>query len=186
MKKPTFLLIGAIAALLVGCGQPDGESREGAGVAAGLDMTQPPNKVTSDDYALAVVPTGGRSVNSVDSNGNVAPFGMASRAPRDVAPAPAMAAAGTTEDASVASLSTVYANNCVACHGANAKGVQGLGVDLTMSQLVADSSQAELVAFLKIGRMPDSPDSVSGVPMPAFSWLPQADLDQVAADLKSL
>jgi len=130
MKKPTFLLIGAIAALLVGCGQPDGESREGAGVAAGLDMTQPPNKVTSDDYALAVVPTGGRSVNSVDSNGNVAPFGMASRAPRDVAPAPAMAAAGTTEDASVASLSTVYANNCVACHGANAKGVQGLGVDV--------------------------------------------------------
>jgi len=72
------------------------------------------------------------------------------------------------------------------CHGADAKGVEGLGLTLAGSQLVADSSQAELVELLKAGRMPGSPDSITGIPMPSFAWMPQGDLEEVAGYLKTL
>jgi disulfide bond formation protein DsbB len=105
---------------------------------------------------------------------------MASRAVREVQPAPVAAAVAS------ASNSAVYVTQCSACHGADAKGVTGLGLDLTASQLVAESSPAEIVAFLKVGRLPGSPDSVTDVPMPAFAWMAPADLDEISAYLQSL
>ena len=186
MKNIRFALLVVISLFLAACAQESGDESQGAsGSASGLDMSKGPNKVTADDYRHDPVPVVIRdSVPSVDGAGNVAPFGMASRAPRDVAPAPVATAAAPAADA--AAQSAVYTANCVACHGPDAKGIQGLGLDLTASALVADSSADELVAFLKAGRMPNSPDSVSGIPMPAFAWLPQGDLDEVAAYLKTL
>lgn len=178
-----FRLMALLASLFLlgACAQQDDSGAQSVAddAAAKLDMSLAPNKVTADDYRHVPVPVTGPSVTSVDGNGNVAPFGMASRAAREVAVASASAVAD-------ASASAVYAAQCAACHGADAKGVQGLGLDLTASQLVANSSAQELVAFLKAGRMPDSPDSVTGIPMPAFSWMPQPDLDEVAGYLKSL
>jgi mono/diheme cytochrome c family protein len=95
-----------------------------------------------------------------------------------------VAAADTA--ATGASTSVVFGTNCVACHGPDAKGVQGLGVSLVDSKLVSDSSSADLIAFLKEGRAADSPDNVSGVPMPSFAWMTEADLAEVTAYLKSL
>lgn len=189
MKTIRLAPLFASALLLAACA-PSGDSgsQAPAGAAAKLDMSLGPNKVTADDYAHEPVPVVLRtSVESVDADGKVAPFGMASRAQRDVAAAPVAATAAVAEAGTAAvAQSAVYAAQCVACHGADAKGVQGLGLDLTASKMVADSSAADLVAFLQAGRLPDSPDSVTGIPMPAFSWMPQSDLDEVAAYLKSL
>jgi len=78
-----------------------------------------------------------------------------------------------------------FALNCLACHGAGLEGVDGLGVSLTDSAFVGRKSVEELVVFLKVGRMPGDIDSVSGRPMPGFSWLPEADLAELAAYIKS-
>jgi mono/diheme cytochrome c family protein len=178
-----FKLALLVALLVVGaCAQPDSGADSASGSQAKLDMSKGPNKVTADDYALQPVASGDAPLASVAADGKVAPFGMASRAKRELKVATAEVAAA----AAPASASAVYAANCIACHGADAKGVQGLGLDLTASQLVAESSAAELVEFLKVGRMPTDPASVTGIPMPGFAWLQSADLDEVARYLKGL
>jgi len=186
--SPASVLAVLVALSLGACGQPESNSAATSGTdksaAARLDMSKGPNKVTADDYALTPVPAGDKKLASIDADGNVAPFGMASRAKRPVQEQPApVAAAGA---AAAGPGATVFSKNCVACHGADAKGVQGLGLDLTASELVAKSSAAELVEFLKAGRLPGSPDSVTGVPMPSFAWMPQADLDAVSTYVQSL
>lgn len=116
---------------------------------------------------------------SIDANGNIAPFGFASK--KAVPVAERQVAAPQT-----AATSVVFGANCVACHGPDARGVQGLGLNLVESKLVADSSPAALIVFLKEGRPADAPDNVTGVPMPSFAWMSDADLTEVAAYLKSL
>jgi len=179
--KPTRIFVSvALLALLGACAQDSGSASSAAG--ALLDRSIGAAKVTSADYKLALVTSGDGPVTSVDSDGNIAPFGMASRAAVEVQPLQLAALAPVAAAAS----STVYATQCVACHGANAQGVPGLGLDLTASELVANSSIAELIAFLKAGRGVDSPDSVTGIPMPAFSWMTDAQLTEVSEYLKSL
>lgn len=186
MKAMTTKLTAAVATalvLLTGCSQPESDAPAGAADPARLDLSAAPNKVTADDYRLEPVVTGDGPVTSIDADGNVAPFGMASREQRDVAPAPAVAAAVAVAGAAAPA---VYMTNCVACHGADAQGVEGLGLPLAGSELVAQSSEAEIVEFLKAGRMPGSPDSVTGIPMPSFAWMPQGELEEVAGYLKTL
>lgn len=78
-----------------------------------------------------------------------------------------------------------YEQYCLACHGADARGIDGLGVDLTASPLVASASEQELVQFIKAGRMADDPRSVTKRPMPGFAWAPDAELQAIAAWLKA-
>lgn len=75
--------------------------------------------------------------------------------------------------------------NCVACHGVDLHGVEDLGVNLVTSKFVGSKSVPELVAFLKVGRMPGDPESVAGRPMPGFGWLPEADLTEIATYVKA-
>jgi mono/diheme cytochrome c family protein len=84
-----------------------------------------------------------------------------------------------------AASSAQFEQNCVACHGADARGVEGLGVSLVDSAFVAKNTEAQLAAFLKQGRMPDDPASLTHRPMPSFSWVPEADLQAIAAYLKN-
>ena len=178
------LLIAVI--VMGGCAQPDGagaDSGSDTRLDMSLDMSKGPNKVTADDYALQSVDSGDAPLASVTADGQIAPFGMASRAKREIEVAAAVPAATMSEAASVPA---IFSTQCVACHGADAKGVQGLGLDLTTSELVANSSTAELVEFLKVGRMPTDPASVTGIPMPGFAWMQPADLDEVARYLKGL
>ena len=130
----------------------------------------------------------GEKLASVDENGNVAPFGFASRQPVNVPPAEGAEEATVGEEAMAAAdaSSALYTTHCVACHGADAQGVQGLGLNLVESQLVAGSDEAALAEFLKVGRLPDSPDSVTGVPMPAFAWMSDEQLTEITGYLKSL
>ena len=80
--------------------------------------------------------------------------------------------------------STAYDTYCIVCHGPDLSGVEGLGISLTESELIDSSSEEEIVAFIRAGRMPDDPDTVSVQPMPAFDYLPQEELLQIAAYLK--
>lgn len=111
----------------------------------------------------------------------VAPFGMASRKPVAVPPAPSLepaTAAGATADL------PLYSVHCAACHGPDGNGVEGLGVNLVSSKLVRESDSAELILFLQQGRMPDDEGSVSGRPMPAFAWMQASELNDLAAFLQ--
>lgn len=95
----------------------------------------------------------------------------------------ALGIAGAT--AAAAEENEKFALNCVACHGTDLAGVEGLGVSLADSAFVGGRTVEELVAFLKVGRMPGDPASVSGQSMPGFGWLPEDELREIAAYLKS-
>lgn len=162
----SFLAKGMLVALIIlsyGCGQSPSEAES--------DAAQQP-AVAPEPHSIE------HGVKSVDANGNVAPFGMASRQPVELAEPAATQV--------VAVSSALYGTHCMACHGADAQGVEGLGLNLVESQLVASSSQAELVAFLKAGRAADSPDSVTKVPMPSFVWMSESDLTEIAGYIQSL
>ncbi len=79
--------------------------------------------------------------------------------------------------------------SCIACHGADAKGIPGLGKDMTTSDFVRSKSDAELVEFIKQGRAPDDPLNTTGVPMPPMGANPSltdADLLAIVEFIRSL
>ncbi len=83
----------------------------------------------------------------------------------------------------------LYMRTCVACHGPDAKGMPGLGKDMTTSAFVAESTDAELVEFIVRGRAVDDPLNTTGVPMPpngANPTLTEADLQLVVEFIRSL
>ena len=92
-------------------------------------------------------------------------------APAPAAAAPAQAAAAEAQPVAAAAGDAehgkqIYSQICIACHGPEAKGVQGLGKDLTTSTFVAEKSDVEMVDFLKVGRDPSDPLNTTGVAMP--------------------
>ncbi len=78
-----------------------------------------------------------------------------------------------------------YLKRCVFCHGSNLEGVASLGVSLQNSDFVSESSLEELIEMLKLGRMPNSNNSISGGIMPGFSWLSESELNAIATYIKS-
>lgn len=80
----------------------------------------------------------------------------------------------------------IYAGLCIACHGADAKGVPGLGKDLTTSEFVASKTNEELVAFIVEGRTADHPDNTTGVNMPPSGGNPNLTQDELNAVVEYL
>jgi len=78
---------------------------------------------------------------------------------------------------------------CIACHGPDATGIQGLGKDLTTSEFVAGLTDTELVEFITMGRPVDDPLNTTGVAMPpkggraAFT---DQDIADIVAYLRTL
>jgi EmrB/QacA subfamily drug resistance transporter len=102
-------------------------------------------------------------------------FGMASRKVEEgEGMAQAVAAAGEA---------SAYTTHCAACHGPRGEGLPNLGVSLRDSRLVRTASPEELMEFLKTGRMPDDPGSLTGRPMPAFGWLDEGTLRKVTREI---
>jgi len=60
----------------------------------------------------------------------------------------------------------IFATACVACHGPEGKGVQGLGKDLTTSEWVTQQSDEQLIEFINKGRDATDPLNTTGVAMP--------------------
>ena len=82
-----------------------------------------------------------------------------------------------------------FAATCASCHGPDGKGMPNLGKDLTVSQFVKDNSDAEMVAFLHVGRPASDPLNTVGVDMPPKGGNPaltDQDLLDIVAYVRSL
>ena len=77
------------------------------------EQPEPAQESSAEQPAAATGSSGG--VGSVDANGNIAPFGFASREPVEMAEQPAEQAPAS------AATSELFAVHCAACHGAGLK-----------------------------------------------------------------
>jgi len=94
------------------------------------------------------------------------------------------AVAVSYDPAQISAGERVMMATCSACHGMNGRGIQGLGKDMLDSEFVDGLSDAELVAFIQVGRQPFDPLNTTGVLMPPSGGNPaltEADLYNVVA-----
>lgn len=75
-----------------------------------------------------------------------------------------------------------FVATCSACHGSDAKGLPNLGKDMTISEFIKGSTDAELLAFIKVGRSVSDPANTTGVDMPPKGGNPALS-DQDLADI---
>ena len=84
---------------------------------------------------------------------------------------------------------TVFEGTCFSCHGPDAKGLPGLGKDLTTSQFVAQQTDKQLADFIKKGRPASDPANTNKVDMPPKGGNPaltDQDLVNVIAFVRSI
>ncbi len=86
------------------------------------------------------------------------------------------------DPASVSAGETLIMGTCSACHGMNARGVQGLGKDLLDSPFIDGLTDAALHDFIVVGRTAFDPLNTTGVTMPEYGGNP-ALTDQNLYDL---
>ncbi|MCC7103580.1 MAG: cytochrome c [Chloroflexi bacterium] len=96
--------------------------------------------------------------------------------------APAAASPAAAKTGNVAQGKTLYTQTCVACHGPEAKGVTGLGKDMTTSAFVKGQTDSQLVDFIKKGRPANDPANTTKVEMPPKGANPSLT-DQQLADI---
>jgi disulfide bond formation protein DsbB len=115
-----------------------------------------------------------------DDSGGETPAPTPTQAPAPDAPA--------TDPAAVAAGEQLFVT-CSACHGPDARGIDGLGKSLVGSEFVNALSDTELVDFIKVGRDTSDPLNTTGVAMlpkggnPALS---DADIGDIVAYIRSL
>ncbi len=83
----------------------------------------------------------------------------------------------------------LFGGTCSSCHGQDAKGMPNLGKDLTTSTWVGEQTDAELLAFLKVGRPASDPLNTTGVDMPPKGGNPaftDDDLNSIIAYVRSV
>ena len=83
----------------------------------------------------------------------------------------------------------LFQSTCSACHGADAKGLPNLGKDMTTSEFIKGSSDAELLAFIRVGRSISDPANTTGVDMPTKGGNPalsDEDLADIIAFMRTL
>lgn len=99
------------------------------------------------------------------------------------APPPTQTATAPTSasPASAAEGKKLFQQTCAACHGMEGQGVPNLGKDMTTSAFIKKLSDAELVAFIKQGRMPGDPANTTGVAMPPKGGNPALQDGQLQA-----
>lgn len=96
------------------------------------------------------------------------------------------------EEVSESSVKTgqrLFSTICAACHGADAKGMPGLGKPLVNSAFVNQLNDDQLVAFITQGRPTTDPANTTGVAMPAKGGNPSltdADLNAIVDYIRSL
>jgi disulfide bond formation protein DsbB len=60
----------------------------------------------------------------------------------------------------------VFTQSCTACHGPDAKGLPGLGRDMTTSAFIKSQNDQQLLDFIKKGRPVTDPANTTKVDMP--------------------
>jgi disulfide bond formation protein DsbB len=84
---------------------------------------------------------------------------------------------------------TVFEGTCASCHGPDAKGLPGLGKDLTTSEWVSTQTDAQLEKFIKTGRPAADKLNTTGIDMPPKGGNPaltDADIENVVAFVRSI
>ena len=71
-----------------------------------------------------------------------------------------------TSSGDVAAGQVLFQQSCASCHGPDAKGVVGLGKDMTTSTFIQGLNDDELLTFVKTGRPTSDPLNTTGVDMP--------------------
>jgi disulfide bond formation protein DsbB len=82
-----------------------------------------------------------------------------------------------------------FVGTCSSCHGPEAKGMPGLGKDLTTSEFIKSQSDLELVAFVLKGRPSSDPANTVGVDMPPRGGNPaltDQDIKDIVAFVRTL
>ena len=68
---------------------------------------------------------------------------------------------------------------CIACHGPGGEGIEGLGKAFTTSEFLRESSDEEMLEFIKVGRPSGDPLNTTGVDMPPKGGNPALTDDQI-------
>lgn len=123
---------------------------------------------------------------SDDKKEEAAPPTATAVAEQQNAAAPAVAAAPVGDAANGAK---IFATACVACHGPEAKGVTGLGKDLTTSEWTPQQTDEQLIEFIKRGRDAGDPLNTTGVAMPPKGGNPamsEQEIVDIVAFMRSI
>jgi disulfide bond formation protein DsbB len=83
----------------------------------------------------------------------------------------------------------LFSQSCAACHGPDAKGMPGLGKDMTTSAFIKAQSDAQLLDFVKKGRPVTDPANTTKVDMPPKGGNPaltDAQLVDIIAFMRSV
>lgn len=73
----------------------------------------------------------------------------------------------------------LYSQSCSSCHGPDAKGIEGIGKDLTTGEFVPNHSDEEFLEFVKLGRPTGDPDNTTGIDMPPKGGNPALSDEQI-------
>jgi disulfide bond formation protein DsbB len=88
----------------------------------------------------------------------------------------------------VAQGETLFGQTCFTCHGPDGKGIPNLGKDLTTSEFVSQSTDAELLDYVKTGRPANDPANTTGIAMPpkgGFDFLSDEDIEAIIAFIRT-
>lgn len=72
----------------------------------------------------------------------------------------------STGSGNAAAGAPIFRKVCAACHGPAGKGMPNLGKDMTASAFIKDSTDEDLLKFVKVGRLPGDPLSDGKSAMP--------------------
>jgi len=95
------------------------------------------------------------------------------------------AASATDEETAVVSTGDPEAGKeqynqiCIACHGPDGEGIEGLGKPFTTSEFLREKNDEEMLAFIKTGRPSGDPLNTTGVDMPPKGGNPALSDDQI-------
>jgi disulfide bond formation protein DsbB len=76
---------------------------------------------------------------------------------------------------------SAFQTTCSACHGLDARGIQGLGKDLVESPFIDGVTDRQLLAFITTGRPVYDPTNTTGIEMPARGGNPTLSDDDITA-----
>ncbi len=72
-----------------------------------------------------------------------------------------------------------FTQSCSSCHGVDAKGVPGVGKDLTSGDFIPNLSDDEFLTFVKSGRPSGDPNNTTGIDMPPKGGNPALSDDDI-------
>ena len=97
--------------------------------------------------------------------------------------------APSTDSSALAEGHELFKRTCATCHGPSGEGIAALGKSLNANDFVKETSDTELVEFMKLGRPATHPDNTRGIDMPPKGGNPMLtdeDLTKIATYVRSL